>query len=272
METSATQGIPRLGLGTFGRTGDAGKEAIRLALELGYRHLDTAQTYGTEGVIAQALAESGVPRPDVFLTTKVADTHLRREDLLKSVARSLEQLRVEAVDLLLIHWPSHRNEVPFEEYVDGLAEAQDRGLARLIGVSNFTAAQVARAAERLGPARLATNQVECHPFLQNRHVRQVCADHEVLVTAYMPLAVGRVMRDPVIERVARRHGESPATVTLAWLFHKGMAAIPASANREHLCANLRALEVTLDDQDVAAIDGLDRSERLTNPAKSPEWD
>ena len=264
--------MPRIGLGTFGRTGAAGRDAIGQALEMGYRHLDTAQTYGTESVIGEALETSGVPRSEVFLTTKIADTRLRRVDLLPSVRASLDRLRVDAVDLLLIHWPSHRDEVPFEEYIDGLAEARSAGMTRLIGVSNFTAAQVERAVARLGARAIFTNQVECHPFLQNRVLRASCARHDIIVTAYMPLAAGGVMQDPVIGRVAERHGESAATITLAWLLAQGLAAIPASARTEHLAANVRASGVRLSAGDMAEIDALDRGQRLVNPAKSPEWD
>jgi 2,5-diketo-D-gluconate reductase B len=264
--------IPRLGLGTFGRTGDAGVEAITAALELGYRHLDTAQTYGTEAVIASALRRAGVPRAEVFLTTKVADTHLARADFLPSVRASLDRLETDRVDLLLIHWPVPGDVVPFEEYMDQLAEAKAAGLTRLIGVSNFPARLVDRAVARLGPGQLATNQVECHPFLQNRVLRERCTSHGVVLTAYMPLAAGRVMGDAVIGRIAARLGESPAAVALAWLLARGEVAIPASTRRAHLAANLRALDLTLTAADVAAIDALDRGERIVNPAKSPVWD
>jgi 2,5-diketo-D-gluconate reductase B len=264
--------IPRLGLGTFGRTGEEGLEAILTALELGYRHLDTAQTYHTETVIAEALRRSALPAHQVFITTKVADTHLESVNFLPSVRASLDRLQRESVDLLLIHWPSQADVVPFEEYVDALGEAKALGLARQIGVSNFPAALVDRAVARLGPGEVATNQVECHPFLQNRVLRGRCAAHGVVVTAYMPLAAGRVITDSTIHAVAKRVGESPPTVTLAWLFDKGMVAIPASSRRAHLAANLRAIGLRLSADDVAAIDSLDRGERLVNPTKSPVWD
>jgi 2,5-diketo-D-gluconate reductase B len=264
--------IPRLGLGTYGRTGEEGFAAILLALELGYRHLDTAQTYGTESLIGRALADLRTPRSEVFITTKVADTHLARRDFLPSVRASLDRLAVAQVDLLLVHWPAYRDAVPFEEYIDALAEARSLGLTRLIGVSNFPIALIDRAVDRLGPGQLATNQVECHPFLQNRRLRDVCRARGIVTTAYMPLAVGQVMREPVLAGIGERHGESAATVTLAWLFARGAVAIPASARREHLLANRRALTLRLDDDELAAIDALDRGERIVNPAKSPAWD
>jgi 2,5-diketo-D-gluconate reductase B len=264
--------MPRLGLGTYGRTGEDGFDAIMAAIELGYRHLDTAQTYGTESIVGRAIVSSGLPRSQLFVTTKVADTNLSRRDFLPSVRASLDELELDRVDLLLIHWPVPETHVPLAEYLDSLAEAQVLGLTRLIGVSNFPSALLARAVERLGPGRVATNQVECHPFLQNRLLREACAAHAVTLTAYMPLAVGRVMHDPVLRRIADRRDETPAAVSLAWLLAKGVAAIPASTNRGHLASNLRALDLDLTSEEVAEIDALDRGERLVNPAKSPVWD
>jgi 2,5-diketo-D-gluconate reductase B len=270
--TPEHSGIPRIGLGTYGRTGEAGYRAILDAIELGYRHLDTAQTYGTEDVMGRALRVSGVPRAEMFLTTKIADVNLRRRDLLPSLRASLDRLGVDCADLVLIHWPSPDDAVPLAEYMTALDEARTAGLARLIGVSNFPCALVDAAVALVGPGVLATNQVELHPFLQNRRVRACCEGHRIPVTAYMPLAVGRVMADPVIGRVAQKHGESPATITLAWLLQKGAIVIPASTRRDHLASNLRALSLTLSPEDAAAIDALDRGERIVDPVKAPAWD
>jgi 2,5-diketo-D-gluconate reductase B len=264
--------IPRIGLGTYGLTGDAGLNVIGTALEVGYRHLDTAQTYGTESNVGRAVAASGLPRADIFITTKVADTHLDRPAFLSSVRASLDQLDVDHVDLLLVHWPSFRDAVPFEVYIDALAEVQALGQARLIGVSNFPAALVATAVSRLGSGAIASNQVECHPFLQNRMLRAACDRLQVAVTAYMPLAVGRVTADPVLQRIASARGETPATVALAWALAACASAIPSSTRRDHLVSNLRALDLQLDADELAAVDALDRGERIVNPAKSPAWD
>jgi 2,5-diketo-D-gluconate reductase B len=263
---------PAMGLGTWGRTGAEGLAAIERAVELGYRHFDTAQTYGTEWNVGEAMRRSGVPRGEFFVTTKVADTKLSRSDLLTSLRGSLDEVGVERVDLALIHWPSWRDAVPFEEYMDALAEARADGLTEHIGVSNFPAALVERAVARLGPGSLATNQVEVHPFLQNRRVRTVCSGLGMTVTAYLPLASGRAVADPVIEAIGRAHDEPAAAVALAWLLAGGLAVIPASARADHLAANLRALSVTLTEAELAAIDALDRGQRLVNPAKSPAWD
>lgn len=270
--TVAALDMPRLGLGTWRRHDEDGYRAILTGIELGYRHVDTAQTYGTEAHVGRALRASGLQRDELFITTKVGDVNLAKRDFLPSVEQSLARIGVDAVDLLLIHWPSPKDAVPLESYIHDLAEAKARGMTRSIGVSNFPCALVARAAALLGPGQIATNQVEVHPYFQNHPVRACCAAQGIGVTAYMPLAGGRVMTDPVIGRIATTHGESPATVTLAWLLARGMAAIPASGRRDHLAANLRALDLRLDEGDLAAIDACDRGERLIDPAKSPAWD
>jgi 2,5-diketo-D-gluconate reductase B len=264
--------IPPLGLGTWDRTGPRGVEAILTAIEIGYRHLDTAQTYDTERVIADAVERSGVPRRDFFITTKVADTNLERRDFLPSLRASLDRLRVEHVDLTLIHWPAYREAVPLEEYIGELVRARDEGLTTLIGVSNFPCALVRRAVAIAGPGAIANNQVEMHPFLQNRTVAACCAAHDVSVTAYLPIARGLVSNDPVMRRIARDRGVEPPAVSLAWLLQKGMIVIPASGRREHLEANWRAADLRLSSEEIAAIDALDRGQRLVDPDKSPAWD
>jgi 2,5-diketo-D-gluconate reductase B len=270
--TAAALAMPRLGLGTWLRHDEDGYRAILAGIELGYRHIDTAQTYGTETHVGRALRASGLRRDELFITTKVGDVNLATRDFLPSVEQSLARIGVDAVDLLLIHWPSPKDAVRFESYINDLAEAKARGMTRSIGVSNFPCALVARATALLGPGQIATNQVEIHPYFQNHPVRACCAKQGIDVTAYMPLAGGRVMTDPVMARIAAKHGESAATVTLAWLLARGMAAIPASGRRDHMAANLRALDLRLDEDDLVAIDACDRSERLIDPAKSPAWD
>ena len=264
--------IPRIGLGTWERTGERGVEAILTAIEIGYRHLDTAQTYDTESVIARAIARSGVPRRDFFITTKVADTNLARRDFLPSLRASLDRLRVERVDLTLIHWPAYRDVVPFEEYMRELVRARDEGLTAAIGVSNFPCALVQRAVTMAGPDAIATNQIEMHPFLQNRTVAACCRAHDVTVTAYLPIARGLVSNDPLIRRIARDHSVEPPAVSLAWLLHQGAIVIPASGRREHLEANWRAADLRLSADEMIAIDALDRGQRLVDPEKSPDWD
>lgn len=264
--------IPPLGLGTWRRRGEAGFRAILQGLELGYRHIDTAQTYGTEENIGRAIRASGVPRSEMFVTTKVSDGNLARPEFLSSLERSLDRMDVGPADLTLIHWPSPNEAVPLPSYMEDLAEARARGMTRMIGVSNFPCALVERAIAVLGERQLATNQVEAHPYLANRAVRECCAKHGIVVTAYMPLAGGRVVEDPVLGRIGEQHRVPAATVALAWLLHRGMVAIPASGRREHMESNLRALDIRLDDAELAAIDRLDHGLRLIDPAKAPPWD
>lgn len=264
--------IPPLGLGTFGRTGEDGLQAIVAALELGYRHIDTAQTYDTERNVGEAIRRSGLPRDELFVTTKISDANLDSPHALDSVEGSLEALGLDQVDLLLIHWPSYKHEVPMEEYLTALAEAQDRGWTRLIGVSNFTINHLDRTEQILGKGRIATNQVEIHPYLQQPkltgHMRQM----GLTPTAYQPLAKGRVAEDEVLAEIGQAHGITAAATSLAFLMGEGYIVIPASSNRERLAENLTASGVTLTPDEVSRIRALDKGERIVNPEKSPDWD
>lgn len=263
-------GIPAIGLGTYGRTGEQGTQAIRLALDLGYRHLDTAQSYGTEGNVADAIRQSGLAREDVFVTTKVATVNLARETFLPSLRKSVDTLG--PIDLTLVHWPSPKDAVPFEHYVEDLGTAQERGWTRLIGVSNFPIALLTRAIAILGPGRLAANQVEVHPYLQNRRLRAFCAEHAIAVTAYMPLAKGRVAADPVLTAIGERHGATASQIALAFLLAEGLIVIPSSTRRDNLLSNLGAASVTLSGEEIERVRALDRGERMINPAVPPAWD
>lgn len=264
--------IPQLGLGTYGRTGDAGLAALLTAIEVGYRHLDTAQSYGTEENVGEAVRRSGLPRGELFVTTKVADTNLAPGDFMPSVERSLETLGLDSVDLLLIHWPSHRDAVPFEHYMTALVQAQERGHTRLIGVSNYPAADLSRADAAIGPGRLATNQVELHPYLQAPKLVAHARRSGLTLTAYMPLAKGRVSGDPVLAGIGERHGVTAAAVSLAFLMAEGHVVIPASGDEARLRGNFAAGGVRLSDDEIAAIRALDRGDRMIAPEKSPAWD
>jgi 2,5-diketo-D-gluconate reductase B len=264
--------IPQLGLGTFRLKDRAATDAVATGLELGYRHIDTAQIYGNEADVGRALAESGVARADVFVTTKIWTENLAAGRLRGSLEESLDKLRTDHVDLTLIHWPSPGGAVPVAESMEALAAARDAGLTRAIGVSNFPIALVREAIAAVGADNIATNQVELHPFLQNRRLAAFMADAGIHVTAYMPLAYGKVMDDATIIRIAREHGATPAQVALAWAMAKGYAVIPSSTKRANLDSNLRARDLVLSSRDIAAIDALDRGERLVNPDFAPRWD
>ena len=264
--------IPPLGLGTYGRTGADGLAALEAALELGFRHIDTAQSYGTEENVGEAIRRSGLPRREVFVTTKIADTHLDSPRALESVDKSLSALGLDQVDLLLIHWPSYKDAVPMEDYLGALAEAHSRGWARLIGVSNFTVANLRRTEEFLGSGAISTNQVEIHPYMQAPKLTAAMKEMGLTATAYQPLAKGRVADDPVLAEIGAAHGITAAATSLAFLMNEGHAVIPASSNRARLAENLTARGVTLTPDEMTRIRALHQGARIVNPDKSPDWD
>ncbi|ALM51217.1 2,5-didehydrogluconate reductase DkgB [Halomonas huangheensis] len=264
--------FPNPGFGTYRLEGDTLKFAIDCALKHGYRHIDTAQFYGNEKDVGAAINASAVPREEIFLTTKVWWDRLEPQDLKDSVDESLARLEMDHVDLLLIHWPSPDNALPMSAYLTALKEVQSAGKARHIGVSNFTIAQLDEALEILGSGRILTNQIEVHPFLQNRELIEHCRGMGIAVTAFMPLAVGKVMEDETLKRIADRHGVTPAQITLAWLNQLDIAVIPSSTKERNIQSNIEAMSITLSDEDMAAIADLDRGERIASPDFAPHWD
>lgn len=264
--------IPAFGLGTFRLQGQQVIDSVRNGLAAGYRHIDTAQIYGNEADVGTALAESGIARKDLFVTTKIWTDSLTADKLVASLEASLRRLRMDQVDLTLIHWPSPGNAVPVEETMSALMQARERGLTRLIGISNFTIAQMRQAADAVGSANIATNQVEIHPFLQNRRLADAARGMGIHLTAYMPLAYGKVMQDPVMQDIAARHGATPAQVALAWLLQQGHAVIPSSTKAGNLQSNLKARDLRLTESDFAQIRALDSNARIANPDFAPDWD
>ncbi|ANQ86793.1 2,5-diketo-D-gluconate reductase B [Azoarcus olearius] len=264
--------MPAIGLGTFRLQGQTVIDSVRTGLELGYRHIDTAQIYANEADVGQAIAESGVARDQLFITTKIWTENLAAEKLIPSLEDSLARLRVEHVDLTLIHWPSPGEAVPLAESLMALQEAKRRGLTRQIGVSNFTIAHLQQAIALLGADEIATNQVELHPLLQNRKLAGFAREHGIHLTAYMPLAYGKVLAEPVVQRIAAAHDATPAQVALAWLLQQGHAVIPSSTRRENLASNLAAARLHLSAAERAEIAACDRCERMANPDFAPRWD
>lgn len=265
-------GIPTIGLGTYRLKGQDVIDSVSQALELGYRHIDTAQIYDNEQDVGRAIAGSGVARDELFVTTKIWITNLAPRKLIPSLQESLRKLDLERVDMTLIHWPSPEDKVPMEEYLPMLLEAREQGLTRHIGVSNFTIEHLGKAIDLVGAGNIATNQVEIHPFMHNRKVAEFARQQGVQLTAYMPLAVGKVMQDPVLRAIGQAHDATPAQVTLAWLLQLGYVVIPSSTRREHQEDNLRAAQLQLSQEDVAAISALERNERIADPDFAPTWD
>lgn len=264
--------MPDIGMGTFRLTGDLCREAVRSALSLGYRHIDTAQMYANESEVGDGITASGIPRRDIWVTTKIWHDQLRASDLISSLQDSLERLKTDHLDLTLIHWPSPDEEVPMEEYLGALRDAQKEGLTRFVGVSNFTNAQLDNARVILGDTPLLTNQVEVHPFLSNQAVISHCQQAGIKVTGYMPLAVGRVMDDETLIDIGRQHNASPAQIAIAWVASQGVLPIPSSTRPEHQKSNLEALNIELSVDEVDAIDKLNRNERIASPDFAPDWD
>ncbi|MBJ7312906.1 2,5-didehydrogluconate reductase DkgB [Rugamonas sp. CCM 8940] len=265
--------IPTVGLGTFRLQGQIVIDSVRDGLAAGYRHIDTAQIYENEAEVGRAIADSGVARDELFVTTKIWIDNLAADKLIPSLKESLRKLRLEQLDLSLIHWPSPNGTVPVSEYMAALAEAKAAGLTRLIGVSNFNNALLRQAIDAVGAAEIATLQVEIHPFLQNRAVVDFARSQGIPITAYMPLAYGKVMQDPVLASIAAGHGVSAAQIALAWSLQQGFAVIPSSTKPANLASNLAARHIVLSHDEMAQIAALERNERLANPAGlAPQWD
>jgi 2,5-diketo-D-gluconate reductase B len=243
--------IPNLGLGTWQNTGESCTRAVETALEVGYRHIDTAQVYGNEEQVGEGIARADVPREDIFLTTKVWRSNLGYDDVLESTRESLNKLGVDYVDLLLIHWPHPR--VSVSETLEAMATLQDDGLVSHIGVSNFTASQLQNAID-VAESPVIADQVLYNPLKDQSAVRNVCLDHDIALTAYSPLARGGVLDDDVLEEIADAHGKSAAQVSLRWLLQQeNVVAIPKATSRDHIEANFEVFDFSLADEEMQRI-------------------
>lgn len=265
--------IPAFGLGTFRLKDDVVIASVKTALELGYRTIDTAQIYDNEAAVGQAVAESGIARDELFITTKIWIENLSKDKLIPSLKESLQKLRTDYVDLTLVHWPSPNDAIAVEEFMSALLEAKKQGLTRQIGISNFTIPLMERAIAAVGAENIATNQIELSPYLQNRKVVDWATEHGIHITSYMTLAYGKALKDEVIGRIASKHNATAAQVILSWAIGEGYAVIPSSTKRENLASNLLALDLHLDAEDKKAIAALDCNDRLVSPESlAPEWD
>ena len=272
MESIKTQGIslPRLVLGTFRMQGDACRAAVESALGLGYRHIDTAEMYGNEEAIGAAIAAARLPRRDLHVTTKVWNENLAPNAIRRAFDASLKKLRLDSVDLYLVHWPAKNMNLP--SMFETLLRLKQEGRTRAIGVANFNIALLKTVVEEI-KAPIACNQVEYHVMLDQTPVRNYLAAKSIPLVAYCPLAQGGVASDPTLAAIGRKHGASAAQVALKWLLDQdGVAAIPKASRSESQKANLDALQVGLDDEDRQAIAGLPKDRRCVNPGFAPVWD
>jgi len=252
--------IPQLGFGVFQVEPDETADVVRQAFEVGYRHLDTAQMYGNEAGVGQAIRESGLDRDDVYVTTKLNNSFHRPDDARKAFEESLDRLGLDHVDLFLIHWPlPTQYDGDFVSTWQTLVELRDSGRTRSIGVSNFQPDHLDRIIEATGVVP-AVNQIEVHPFFGNEAARAADAQHRIATEAWSPIAQGKVVGDPVVEDVAARAGRTASQVTLRWHLQRGDIVFPKSTRVERMRENFEVFDFTLDDADMAALSGLDRGE------------
>ena len=262
--------IPAIGLGTWQLNGAVGTRITQQALRLGYRHLDCALMYGNEKEIGEGLHASGVKREEVFITTKVPHTELAPSALERAVKQSLKNLRVSDVNLLLVHWPNPA--IPLAETMGAMSKMKTEGYTRHIGVSNFTVELIEQAV-KLSSEPIVTNQIEWHPYLDETKVKAACAKHGIAVTAYCPIARGRLGDDEVLARIGKGHGKSAAQVSLRWLVQQGVIVIPRTSKAERLKENITVFDFELSSEEMKEIAGLaHRGGRIVDWAYSPKWD
>jgi 2,5-diketo-D-gluconate reductase B len=262
--------IPAIGIGTRDLRGPACARIVEQAIRLGYRHIDTAQAYGNEREVGDGLRASHVRRDDIFVTTKVWTTHFAPHELERSAKESLVKLRLSEVDLLLLHWP--HPQVPLEETLGALAHVKQLGMARHIGVCNFTVALLDQAVA-ISPEPLVCNQVEYHPYLDQTKVLDACRRHGVAAVAYSPIAKGTVKADAALSRIAASYGKSAAQVCLRWLVQQNVVAIPRTSKLERLSENIAIFDFALSQSDMDEIFAMaSDAGRLTDYGFAPKWD
>lgn len=257
-----------LGLGTW-ENDDRQQvaDSVETAIEMGYRHIDTAQIYGNEAGVGDGIAAADVPREDIFLASKVWIDQLAHENVIASTKESLEKLGTEYADLMYVHWPA--GDYDAEETLSAFAELKRDGFIERIGVSNFEPEHLDAARDVLGDDVFA-NQVEIHPRLQQSALREYCEDADIELVAYSPLARGGVFDMPTLSEIAAKHGVSEPQVSLAWLRAKGVTTIPKATSEAHIRDNWGSLDLELDDEDIEAIDGIEQTDRRVNPDFGPD--
>jgi 2,5-diketo-D-gluconate reductase B len=260
--------IPLVGLGTWALR-DV-KRIVEQAIRIGYRHLDTAQMYGNEAEVGQGVRASGVPRAEIMVTTKLQPTNLAPPDVERSAKESLARLRLDHIDLLLIHWPNPR--VPLSETLGAMAKLKREGHVRAIGVSNFTVALLDEA-NKVSPEPVVCNQIECHPFLNQDKVLAACKKHGMAAVAYSPVARGAAHGNETLARIGKAHGKSDAQVSLRYLVQQGIVVIPRTNRLARLEENFALFDFELSEQEMQDIYRLAHpSGRIVDWTWSPKWD
>jgi len=262
--------LPKLGLGTFRMTGSVCQAAVESALALGYRHIDTGQMYGNEDAVGAGIAASGIPRAEIFLTSKVCHALAAPEQARVSLDESLIRLRTDYLDLCLLHWPRAGLDIP--GILEMLTRAREAGKTRRIGVANFPLRLLRTAVEDIR-APIVCNQVEYHVLLDQTPILRYLSAHGMTLIAHVPLAQGRLAEHPTLSEIAARHGASPAQVALKWLLDQdNVAAIPKAGRPTSQQDNLTALDLVLTDEDRAMIGSLPKDQRFVDPPFAPRWD
>jgi len=252
--------IPQLGLGVWQVPAPDTKENVLHALRTGYRHIDTAAAYGNEREVGEAIRASGLAREDVFVTTKCFNDDHGRAKATRALDASLERLGLDHVDLYLIHWPVPSRDRYVETW-EAFVDAQQAGKAKAIGVSNFQPDHLARIIDATGVVP-AVNQIELHPYLQQAELRRVHAERGIVTESWSPLAQGEVLDDPVVTRIAEAHGVSAGQVVIRWHLQLGLVVFPKSVTPERVEQNFDVFGFELDDDEMRAIEGLERGERI----------
>ncbi len=261
--------IPLAGLGTWALRGRECARLVEQAIRIGYRHIDTAQMYENEREVGKGVRNSG-KRSEVVVTTKVQPSLLAPRDLERSMKESLARLRLDYVDLLLIHWPNPR--IPLSETLGAMAKMKSQGYARALGISNFTVALLDEA-NKASPEPLVCNQIECHPFIDQRKVIEATRRHNMMVIAYSPIARGGVKGEALLDRIGKTHGKTAAQVCLRYLVQQDIAIIPRTSKLQRLEENFALFDFALSDFEMAQIRELSiRNDRLVDWTWSPKWD
>ena len=262
IKLSSNYAMPILGLGTWQLQGKSCADSVKTAIQLGYTHIDTADAYENHAEVGKGIKESKVQRSKLFITTKVWTTELYYRDVIKNTQRFLEELRTDYIDLLLIHWPN--KEIPMEEPFKAFKELIEAKKVRSIGVSNFTISHI-KEAKKVSKIPITVNQVEYHPYLNQEDLLKYCKENKIIVTAYSPLARGRILEDSTLKEIAKTYNKTISQIVLRWLIQKGLIVIPKASSESHIKENLEIFDFELKKEDMNKINSLNKNKRFVNP-------